>query len=83
MQLDCTEHQKTTVQRRAVKFFLSKIKGDNMNKRKIIENLNYAHSLLCTIGEQENEITENLHDTIRELEYKWKKELAIQDAKEE
>ena len=54
-----------------------------MNKRKIIENLNYAHSLLCTIGEQENEITENLHDTIRELEYKWKKELAIQDAKEE
>ena len=54
-----------------------------MNEKKIVENLNYAHSLLCTTGEQENEITENLHDTIRELETKWKKELAIQDAPEE
>lgn len=50
-----------------------------MNERKIIEVMNYAYSLLCNVGEKDNEITEDLNDAVKELEKKWEDKVKIQD----
>lgn len=53
-----------------------------MNERKIIENLNYALSLLKQSGQEHNEITDNLSDTIDGLENVWGGKLQVQDDEE-
>lgn len=54
-----------------------------MNERKIIENLNYALDLLKQSGQTHNEITDNLSDTVDELENRWADKLRVQDNEEE
>ncbi|QHJ85068.1 MAG: hypothetical protein [Bacteriophage sp.] len=54
-----------------------------MKERKMIENMNYGVSLLVQLGEADNEITENLQETIDFLEEEWQDDLIAQDEEEE
>lgn len=45
------------------------------NRNEIISTLNYAHDLLYTLGEGNNEIAEDLNEVIYQLEDEWERDL--------